>query len=408
MGLAGGIASTVIVHEVMRLRCRLSSWGLGSVVSPEIQASVVGIRSRWDNDRIASLTNPLHLAHRVDGDNRVLAGLEAIIDATAGVLAAQSLEATLHAMADALAPIVPYTSLVVYEVAWEKRVCVPLLATGSYVEQALNSRPPLDRSATGTAVLSDELVYRAPEDAVLGNVMPGTPANEVESILVAPLRIGERVQGTLNMWREASDANFADDVRFTAAEMLLVERFASLAALAYANASQREQLRTQALTDELTGLHNRRHCEAVLHAVLADGCRHHLPTSVAYLDIDAFKSINDEFGHAAGDSALRQFAEVLCSHTRAGDTVCRTGGEEFTILLPRTDASQALILAKRINHAVRAARLGPGGDMTVSAGVATTPESVDDFDSLMKRADAALLHAKRTGRDRVVAADGPV
>jgi hypothetical protein len=119
------------------------------------------------------------------GGHLVVAGLEAIIDATAGILAAQSLEATLQAMADALAPIVPYTSLVVYEVSWTDRVCIPLLATGSYLEQTLSSRPPLDDSATGTAVLSGELVHRGPDDPVLGHVMPGTPANEVESILVA-------------------------------------------------------------------------------------------------------------------------------------------------------------------------------------------------------------------------------
>jgi GAF domain-containing protein len=262
--------------------------------------------------------------------------LEAIIDATAGILAAQPLEATLQAMAEALAPIVPYTSLVVYEVAWTERVCIPLLATGSYVEQTMSSRPPLDESATGSAVLSDELVYRGPDDPVLGHVMPGTPATEVESLLVAPLRVGEQVQGTLNLWREASDAELAEDVLFTPAEMILIERFASLAAIAYANSSQRERLRIQALTDELTGLYYRRHCEAVLRAVLEDGRRHQEKTSIVYLDIDACKSINDAFGHGAGDEALRRFAEVLRTHTRAGDLVCRTGGEEFTVMLPRT------------------------------------------------------------------------
>ncbi len=340
------------------------------------------------------------------GDERlVVAGLEAIIDATAGILAAQSLEATLQAMADALAPIVPYTSLVVYEVDWTERVCVPLLATGSYLEQTLNSRPPLDDSATGAAVLSGELVYRGPDDPVLTHVMPGTPVNEVESILVAPLRVGERVQGTLNVWREATDTEFAEDVIFTPAEMILIERFASLAAIAYANSSQREQLRTQALTDELTGLANRRHCEAVLRAALEDGRRHGEPTSIAYFDIDAFKSINDAFGHGAGDEALRRFAEVLQGNTRAGDLVCRTGGEEFTVILPRTDATQARGLAERINAAVRTARLGPQADLTVSAGVATAEDSLDDFDRLVQRADAALLRAKRVGRDRVVVAE---
>jgi diguanylate cyclase (GGDEF)-like protein len=337
-------------------------------------------------------------------DHLVVAGLEAIIDATAGILAAQSLEATLQAMADALAPIVPYTSLVVYEVAWTERICIPLLASGSYLRQSLNSRPPLDDSATGAAVLSGELVYRGPDDPVLGHVMPGTPVNEVESILVAPLRVGERVQGTLNLWREAWDAEFAEDVLFTPAEMMLIERFASLAAIAYANSSQREQLRTQALTDELTGLYNRRHCEAALRAVLQDGRRHREPTSIAYFDIDAFKSINDAFGHGAGDEALRRFAEVLRTHTRTGDLVCRTGGEEFTVVLPRTDASRARHVAERINVAVRGAQLGPRADLTVSAGVATAEDSLDDFDRLVQRADGALLRAKRAGRDRVVEA----
>jgi diguanylate cyclase (GGDEF)-like protein len=350
-------------------------------------------------------TTTIRPADGADGDHLVVAGLEAIIDATAGILAAQSLEATLQAMADALSPIVPYTSLVVYEVDWAERICIPLLATGSYLEQTLRSRPPLDDSATGMAVLSGELVYRGPDDPVLGHVMPGTPVNEVESILVAPLRVGERVQGTLNVWREASDVEFAQDVLFTPAEMMLIERFASLAAIAYANSSQRDQLRTQALTDELTGLYNRRHCEATLRAVLEDGRRHHETTSIAYFDIDAFKSINDTFGHGAGDEALRRFAELLRTHTRAGDLVCRTGGEEFTVVLPRTDAWRARRVTERINEAVRAARLGPRTDLTVSAGVATTEDSLDDFDHLVQRADGALLRAKRAGRDRVVAAD---
>ena len=238
-----------------------------------------------------------------------------------------------------------------------------------------------------------------------GHVMPGTPVNEIESILVAPLRVGERVQGTLNLWREASDATFADDLQFMPAEMMLVERFASLAAIAYANSSQREQLRTQALTDELTGLYNRRHCEAALRAVLEDGRRHQEPTSIAYFDIDAFKSINDAFGHGAGDQALRRFADVLREHTRLGDLVCRTGGEEFTVVLPRDRRlAGAQRLAERINEAVRAAQLGPRADLTVSVGVATAEDSHGDFDRLVQRADAALLVAKRAGRDRVVVA----
>ena len=331
-----------------------------------------------------------------ENSERLVAGLEAIIDATAGILAAQSLQATLQAMADALYRIIPYTSLAVYEVDWGARVAIPLLAAGSYVEQTLASRPALDDSITGQAVVNAELVCCEPGDPELSvHVMLGTPVSDVESILVAPLIVGGVVQGTLNVWRENEAVWFLDE------EKTLIQRFASLAAMAYANSTQREQLRTQALTDELTGLYNRRHCENSLRVALEDGHRHDQPTSVAYFDIDAFKSINDAFGHGRGDEALRTFADVLRSHTRAGDVVCRTGGEEFTVVLPRTDADQARALARRINAAVRDARLGPRANMTVSAGVATSIGSLDDPEQLIRRADGALLTAKRTGRDRV-------
>ena len=132
--------------------------------------------------------------------------------------------------------------------------------------------------------------------------------------------------------------------------------------------------------------------------------RHGEPTSVAFFDLDAFKSINDRFGHACGDDALCAFALALRAHTRAGDIPCRTGGEEFCVVLPRTDLEQATALARRINAAIRDAHLGPSRDMTVSVGVATTAASDDGLDQLMLTADAALLQAKRSGRDRVVVA----
>jgi diguanylate cyclase (GGDEF)-like protein len=331
--------------------------------------------------------------------DRLVVGLEAIIDASAGILSAQSLADTVQAMADALLPIVPYTSLAVYEVDWANRVGIPLLATGRYIEETLASNPPLDKSITGKAVLQNKLMYSAPGDADLNiAVIPGTPISDLESIVVAPLLVSGQVEGTLNIWREDDDVWFKDH------ELTLIERFATLAAIAYVNSMQREQLRTQALTDALTGLYNRRHFESTLHAALDDGRRHGYPTSVAYFDIDAFKTINDRFGHGCGDDALCAFALALRAHTRAGDIPCRTGGEEFCVVLPRTDLEQATAIGYRINAGIREAGLGPSRDMTVSVGVATTEGSVDDLDQLMLRADGALLRAKRTGRDRVVVA----
>jgi len=325
-----------------------------------------------------------------DVNARLVTGLEAIIDAATGILAAQSLEETLQAMADAVLPIVPYTSLAVYEMAWEERVLIPLLATGSYIPQTLTSRPKLDASITGLAVLRAEVVCPPPGDPLLSkHQMPGTPQSDNEAILVAPLVVGEEVVGTLNVWRE-------DDLPwFLPEEALLLRRFASLAAMAYANSAQREQLR----------LFNRRHFERCLSGALRDEHDRRAPTSLVYFDLDAFKSINDSFGHESGDQVLRDFAELLRAQIREGDTACRTGGEEFCVVLPRTSLADAEELAWRVVDTVRGARLGPRGDLTVSAGVATSPRSSENYEHLVRNADDHLLRAKREGRDRVIVDD---
>ncbi len=336
-----------------------------------------------------------------DVNARLVTGLEAIIDAATGILAAQSLQETLQGMADALLPIVPYTSLAVYEVEWAERILIPLLATGRYVPETLSSRPSLDASITGSAVLCAEVVCPPPGDPLLSKYqMPGTPqSGDSEAILVAPLLVGESVVGTLNVWRED------DHPWFSPEEALLLRRFASLAAMAYANSGQREQLRAQALTDDLTGLFNRRHFEHGLSRALRDENERGGPTSLVYFDLDAFKSINDSFGHGAGDQVLRDFAEVLQAQIRQGDIACRTGGEEFCVVLPQTSLADAERLAWRVVGAVRNAHLGPGGDLTVSAGVATSRRSGEHHELLVRQADEHLLRAKREGRDRVVVGD---
>jgi two-component system, cell cycle response regulator len=158
-----------------------------------------------------------------------------------------------------------------------------------------------------------------------------------------------------------------------------------------------QQLREQADRDPLTGLHNRRY---LLREHDPAG-----PVSLAALDLDHFKSINDRYGHHVGDRVLERVAAVLVAHVRAGDLVARTGGEEFVILMPRTGDDAALACCERLRQALRAEPWGeivPGLDLTASIGVVSAPQG-GDLDVLARHADDRLYTAKRTGRDRTIA-----
>jgi diguanylate cyclase (GGDEF)-like protein len=335
---------------------------------------------------------------------QVAHGLEAIIDAAAGVLAEQSLTATLSAMARALSGIVPFTSLAVYEADHRARVLNPVFAQGLYVEETLADRPPFDASIAGSVVVSREMAHLEwPDPRLDAYVIPDTPADYEGAIVVVPLIVSDRVIGTLNVWREDPS-----QLTFTSDDAQLIRRFATLAALAYANAQQRERLVELALTDELTGLANRRHFHERLTAELARTSRGDGSASLVLFDLDDFKSINDRYGHPAGDAALRGFGAILRGEARVSDIVCRIGGEEFAVLLPDTGKDDAVRYAVRVLLAARTAGLRPGGaPLTASAGIADATEARTG-DDLLRIADERLFEAKATGKDRVMAGLVPV
>lgn len=164
-------------------------------------------------------------------------------------------------------------------------------------------------------------------------------------------------------------------------------------------------LEHQARTDFLTGIPNRRHFLDLADLELARARRYGRPFSVLMLDLDLFKSVNDRYGHRVGDLALQKVVEVCRQALREVDVIGRLGGEEFGIMLPETDAEQAMQVADRVRQSIAAASvpLPQGGSVciTTSIGVATYTEADPDFDGVLTRADRALYEAKRTGRDRV-------
>jgi two-component system, cell cycle response regulator len=169
-------------------------------------------------------------------------------------------------------------------------------------------------------------------------------------------------------------------------------------------------LRDQATRDELTGLFNRRHLNETLPAMLALAEREGQPLAVAIIDLDHFKGVNDRHGHGAGDLLLASFGRLLAASVRKSDLACRWGGEEFCLVMPRTDAAAARRKVMSVLKRWRAERFDLGGaardGFTFSAGVADSQRARGPVPALLKAADDELLAAKREGRNRVRALDG--
>jgi diguanylate cyclase (GGDEF)-like protein len=192
-----------------------------------------------------------------------------------------------------------------------------------------------------------------------------------------------------------------DPTRLISTLTLLIAITAVMTALMESELEHRDR----AVLDPLTGLLNRasldaRALEIEEQAHLTGGA-----VSLILLDLDSFKAVNDTYGHKRGDAVLSDVAYEIRKSLRSFELVYRIGGEEFLVLLPGVDLSEALEIAERVRHSVEEAR--PGNlDLTVSAGVATDAGGHISYDSLFREADAALFEAKRAGRNRVETAGG--
>ncbi|MCW8915969.1 MAG: sensor domain-containing diguanylate cyclase [Magnetovibrio sp.] len=162
------------------------------------------------------------------------------------------------------------------------------------------------------------------------------------------------------------------------------------------------RLETLAITDKLTGLSNRQHFDVMLEQAIKRFKRDQQTFSLLVLDIDHFKPVNDTMGHLAGDKAIQHIADVIRSHTRESDTLCRWGGEEFVIMAPACTADEARRLADSIRDGVRNRTIfkkAPDYKLTLSIGISECLTD-DTKDSLVGRTDSAMYKAKENGRDR--------
>ena len=164
-----------------------------------------------------------------------------------------------------------------------------------------------------------------------------------------------------------------------------------------------------AITDQLTGLHNRRYMARHLDSLISNAQKSNKPLAFLIMDIDHFKSVNDTHGHDIGDEVLREFANRISANIRGIDLACRYGGEEFVVVMPDTDVDFAYTIAERLRKSVETTPIeisrAPGAlNVTISIGIAASAGGDDNAEKLLHRADQALYRAKREGRNRVIKA----
>jgi len=231
----------------------------------------------------------------------------------------------------------------------------------------------------------------------------------VSHYMCVPLIAQREVLGVLHVQSRAGETDSHPPAGEAQTRVLsLAKTIGEHITLAVANLRLRETLRNQSIRDGLTGLFNRRYLEETLEREIHRAVREQAPLSIIFLDIDHFKSFNDQFGHEAGDAVLRQLGAFLTTQVRYEDIACRYGGEEFVIVLPDAALEIAAQRADGIRSGVKTMNVQVGGKtlqgITLSLGVSAIPEFDAAGEILLRAADAALYQAKAEGRDRVVVA----
>lgn len=235
------------------------------------------------------------------------------------------------------------------------------------------------------------------EPSLAGAAVPPS----VRSFLAAPMTVQGAVVGAIVASHARPNAFSREDLR-------LLSALAGQSAASVERLDMRRSLERMAITDGLTSIYNHRYFRMRLQQEVERARRYSLNLAVLIMDIDRFKEMNDQHGHAVGDAVLAEMAGVLHRNMRSTEIVARYGGDEFVALLPQTDADQAAIAAERMLRRVREHRFGAvvGAAMrvTVSIGIAALSEAGEAADRLMERADGALYRAKREGRNQMCVA----
>ena len=274
------------------------------------------------------------------------------------------------------------------------KVALPTIRL-NYDENSMYAKSANTKKLVQTTDIGGTLKSVVPEvdNSIIREIVEGSPSR---SIINIPLFARNKHFGWFNVFSSRED--------LTEGETDFLSMFAQQIEMSITIASLFEELKSQAVTDSLTGLYNRRYFEEYLKKEVTRSLRQHQPFSIIGLDLDHLKQINDNNGHAFGDLAIKTVAQVLKNNARSIDTAARMGGEEFNVILPGVDSEGALIAAERIRKALETTELEVIGHVTASIGVATFLEHADNMEDIMELTDQAMYESKRNGRNRVTLA----
>jgi diguanylate cyclase (GGDEF)-like protein len=257
---------------------------------------------------------------------------------------------------------------------------------------------PSDAGLTGRVIKKKESSYISDlkNDPRASNYFHYGRPQHVRSILVVPMWRRGEVIGALSTQSYQPHAYQSDD-------QYLLEMLASYAAIALDNTQMFVHIQELAITDSLTGLYNRRHLFELGQREFLRAQRLNRPLSIIMIDIDHFKIVNDTYGHLKGDEMLRDLAQLIKMDVREIDIVGRFGGEEFTIILPETNAAASKEIAERIRNRVQDSLYDQDNEILsirISLGIAELESSTHSFDAILEHADRALYDAKYAGKNQ--------
>jgi diguanylate cyclase (GGDEF)-like protein len=379
--------------------------GVENAISHNVKSYVY--RPYIEKDLHYKLESAILDRYMLENLGREVKELEAVVTLTQFLSSTLDPKELLFRIVSKIADIMPVTRCSIIRADWLHKAAFVVASFEdpqvAGIKLSLKKYPEIVESLTS---MKPVVIKNIETDPLMKSVRHILSPLGIRSILVIPIFFREKVIGTLFL--RTSRAEHA----FTENEIRLLNTIANASANALYNAflfeqveDEKSRLEKLSVTDFLTGIYNIRFFYHRIIEEFSRSQRYGLPISCLMLDIDHFKRINDRYGHKAGDTVLKEFAQLLKRYSRKSDVLARYGGEEFILLLPQTSVEGAMSEAERIRKCIadhKFRSLGNKDGLTISIGISVCPhEKIKTHDDLISFADQALFDAKNKGRNRV-------